>query len=320
MTIAEAAALIASCKHEFAKKIVGQDDVITGILTGIVCNGHVLLEGVPGLAKTLAVKTLAEISALDFKRIQFTPDLLPSDITGNLIYESAKNGFSVSKGPIFSNIVLADEINRSSAKVQSALLEAMAEKQVTIGGTTYALDDAFFVFATQNPIESEGTYRIPESEADRFLLKLLVPYPSATEECAILVSADSINSINSSTKPQQVLSRDTIRQLQQTARSIVCDEKLMQYIVAIVNATRDKGSVHVPSDIALGASPRASIALLACARAAALFAGRDYVLPEDIKQNACAALRHRIILSFEAASDMSADDAIEKILKKVALP
>ena len=318
MTFTEGASLIAACKTEFAKKIVGQDAVIAGLLTGIVSGGHVLLEGVPGLAKTLAVKTLSQIASLSFKRIQVTPDLLPSDITGNLIYQSAKNDWTFSKGPIFANIVLADEINRSPAKVQSALLEAMAEKQVTIGSTTHALDQPFFVFATQNPIESEGTYRIPESEADRFLLKLLVPYPSPEEECAILGSDSGVS--GSTAELKQVLSKDLIQQLQVLSQSVRCDEKLARYIVEIVNATRDKGTVHIPSDITLGASPRASLALLSCARAAALMAGRDYVLPDAIKQTAASCLRHRIIWSFEAASDMSEDDAIAKILKKVALP
>ena len=311
-----------NCRDEAAKRLIGQSHVIDGILTAMVSGGNILLEGVPGLAKSLAARAFAEISGLDFKRIQFTPDLLPADITGTLIYEQNSGRFSVHKGPVFTNVVFADEINRAPAKVQSALLEAMAEKQVTIGETTYKLPDPFFVLATQNPIEQEGTYNLPEAELDRFLVKIVVPYPTASEEVKIvqtcgnapLVPINKVFSVQSLKKCRMLLDR------------IVCDEKIVEYIVSIVNVTRPSASIvrgknDISKYIAFGASPRAGIALLQCAKAQALFSGRSFVLPDDIKSVAKNVLRHRLVLSYEAAaSNVSADEIIEKILELTPLP
>ncbi len=324
--------LVAAIKSEAAKRIVGQEQVIDGILTALVCGGHILLEGVPGLAKTLAVKTFAELSGLDFKRIQFTPDLLPADVSGTLIYEQGSGRFTVRKGPVFTNVVLADEINRSPAKVQSALLEAMAERQVTIGEETHALPSPFIVLATQNPIEQEGTYNLPEAELDRFLLKVLVPYPTPAEEVSIVKTAGKANEV----PVTKILSAEKLREIQAVLDKVNCDEKLIEYIVSIVAATRPVSEKKVVSKIAVrtmpkkddiskyisfGASPRAGIALLQCAKAHALFSGRDFVLPDDIKEAAPAVLRHRIVLSYEAAADgVTSDDLIQKILDLMPLP
>ncbi|MBQ8678687.1 MAG: MoxR family ATPase [Treponema sp.] len=323
--------LITEIKAEAAKRIVGQEQVIDGILTALVCGGHILLEGVPGLAKTLAVKTFAEISGLDFKRIQFTPDLLPADVSGTLIYEQMSGKFSVRKGPVFTNVVLADEINRSPAKVQSALLEAMAERQVTIGEESHALPSPFIVLATQNPIEQEGTYNLPEAELDRFLLKVILPYPTAQEEVAIVKTAGKANEI----PVKKILSAAKLKEMQNLLAEINCDDKLTEYIVSIVSATRplqekqiSKIAVRslpkkddISRYISFGASPRAGIALLQCAKAQALFNGRDFVLPDDIKESALAVLRHRIVLSYEAAADgVSSYDLIQKILEILPLP
>jgi len=324
--------LVAQIKTEAAKRIVGQEQVIDGILTALVCGGHILLEGVPGLAKTLAVKTFAELSGLDFKRIQFTPDLLPADVSGTLIYEQTSGRFTVRKGPVFTNVVLADEINRSPAKVQSALLEAMAERQVTIGEETHALPSPFIVLATQNPIEQEGTYNLPEAELDRFLLKVLVPYPTPAEEVAIVKTAGKAGQVQVS----KILSAEKLKEMQALLDKVNCDEKLIEYIVSIVAATRPVSEKKVVSKIAVrtmpkkddiskyisfGASPRAGIALLQCAKAHALFSGREFVLPDDIKEAAPAVLRHRIVLSYEAAADgVTSDDLIQKILDLMPLP
>ena len=324
--------LIEEIRTEAAKRIVGQSQVIDGILTALVCDGHILLEGVPGLAKTLAVKTFAEISGLDFKRIQFTPDLLPADVSGTLIYEQNSGKFSVRKGPVFTNVVLADEINRSPAKVQSALLEAMAEKQVTIGEESHALPKPFLVLATQNPIEQEGTYNLPEAELDRFLLKILVPYPTPEEEIAIVKTAGKANEI----PVKKILSAQKLEEMQNLLDEVTCDDKLAGYIVSIVSATRPIPEKRTVSNIAVrslpkkddvsryisfGASPRAGISLLQAAKAHALFNGRDFVLPEDIKEAAPSVLRHRIVLSYEAAADgVTSDDLIQKILDVMPLP
>ena len=323
--------LITEIKAEAAKRIVGQEQVIDGILTALVCGGHILLEGVPGLAKTLAVKTFAEISGLDFKRIQFTPDLLPADVSGTLIYEQMSGKFSVRKGPVFTTVVLADEINRSPAKVQSALLEAMAERQVTIGEESHALPSPFIVLATQNPIEQEGTYNLPEAELDRFLLKVILPYHTAQEEVAIVKTAGKANEI----PVKKILSAAKLKEMQNLLAEINCDDKLTEYIVSIVSATRplqekqiSKIAVRslpkkddISRYISFGASPRAGIALLQCAKAQALFNGRDFVLPDDIKESALAVLRHRIVLSYEAAADgVSSYDLIQKILEILPLP
>ena len=323
--------IIEACRKEAARRIVGQTEVIDGILMALVCGGHVLLEGVPGLAKTLAVKTFAEISGLDFKRIQFTPDLLPADVTGTLIYEQGSGKFSVRKGPVFTNVVLADEINRAPAKVQSALLEAMAEHQVTIGEESYKLSEPFIVLATQNPIEQEGTYSLPEAELDRFLIKLCLPYPSAQEEIEIVKTCGKAETV----KVSKILSADKLKKLSSLADKVKCDDKIIEYIVSIVSVTRpealkkNNGRIAVNAvkndDIAkyisYGASPRSGIALLQCAKAHALFEGRSFVLPDDVKAVAHAVLRHRLVISYEASADgMTSDDIIEKILSFMPVP
>ncbi len=329
--------VVNKCREEIAKRIVGQGSVVEGILTAVVAGGHVLLEGVPGLAKTLVVKTFSQISGLDFKRIQFTPDLLPADITGTLIYEQNTGRFSVRKGPVFANLVLADEINRAPAKVQSALLEAMAEKQVTIGEETYGLPQPFFVLATQNPIEQEGTYNLPEAELDRFLLKLVVSYPSPSEEVKILQGGGQPELV----PVKKILSAKDLEDFRCLLDKVACDEKILEYIVSIVSATRPpaarnatsvrgssgvrvasaKTREDIHSYISFGASPRAGIALCRCAKAAAMFQGRSFVLPEDVKSAAPAVLRHRLVLSYEAAADgITADDLIARILALLPVP
>lgn len=328
----ECRALADRCREEAKKRLVGQSQVIDGIITAFVAGGHVLLEGVPGLAKTLAVKTFAEISGLSFKRIQFTPDLLPADLTGTLIYEQSGGRFSVRKGPVFTNVVFADEINRAPAKVQSALLEAMAEGQVTIGETSYRLPEPFFVLATQNPIEQEGTYNLPEAELDRFLMKIIVPYPTAKEEVEIVKTCGNADSV----KVSQIFDERSLSKCRSVLENIVCDDKIIEYIVSIVNVTRpsakntgefrslvnfSKANDDIIRYITYGASPRAGIALLQCAKVNALFQGRSFVLPEDIKAVAPNVLRHRLILSYEAsASGITADDIIAKILDFMPLP
>ncbi|MCQ2580236.1 MAG: MoxR family ATPase [Treponemataceae bacterium] len=324
-----------ACRAEAAKRIIGQTELLDGLLTAIIADGHVLLEGVPGLAKTLAVKTFADMSGLAFKRIQFTPDLLPADVTGTLIYEQATGAFTVRQGPVFTNLLLADEINRSPAKVQSALLEAMAEKQVTIGEKTYALPKPFLVLATQNPIEQEGTYTLPEAELDRFLMKLNVSYPSNEEEFAIIKqSSQTVDP--SKIKLNQVLSAETIAQMRQALPSVACDDKIIEYIVSLVSVTRPEKKAKNKADIrsahgahredflryiTFGASPRAGIALQKCAKAQALLAGRSYVLPDDVKKVVPAVLRHRLVLSYEAAADgLTSDDIIAKILATLPVP
>jgi len=313
--------LVEKCREEAKKRLVGQEYLVDGILTAFVAGGHVLLEGVPGLAKTLAVKTFAEISGLDFKRIQFTPDLLPADVSGTLIYEQSRGTFSVRKGPVFTNIVLADEINRAPCKVQSAMLEAMEEKQVTIGEDTHKLPEPFFVLATQNPIEQEGTYNLPEAELDRFLLKLNVTYPSAEEEIQIVKTQGAASRI----PVTQVLTAQDLLKFREMNEQISCDDKIVEYIVQIITVTRPNLKKKTEHDITryitFGASPRAGIAMLQCAKATALLAGRSYVLPEDVKKVAPMVLRHRIVLSYEAAADsISADDIIAKILDFIPVP
>ena len=325
--------LINKCKAECSKRLVGQDALINDILTAIVADGHVLLEGVPGLAKTLAIKTVAQILGLEFKRIQFTPDLLPADVTGTLIYEQNKGSFSVRKGPVFANVILADEINRAPAKVQSAMLEAMEERQVTIGEETYKLPSPFFVLATQNPVEQEGTYNLPEAELDRFLMKLVINYPTAENEKLIVKTAGKAPLIPVNT----VLGAGDIIAMRQAAERITCDEKIIDYIVNILAVTRPEGAgassekaAHrndashksdITRYITFGASPRAGIAMLQCAKVQALFAGRDFVLPEDVKAVALNVLRHRLVLSYEAAADnITADEIISRILDFIPVP
>ncbi|MBS7294016.1 MAG: MoxR family ATPase [Spirochaetia bacterium] len=320
--------IVEACRKEAGKRLIGQDQLVDDILMAIVAGGHVLLEGVPGLAKTLTVKTFSEILGLDFKRIQFTPDLLPADVTGTLIYEQNKGTFTVRKGPIFSNIILADEINRAPAKVQSAMLEAMEERQITIGEETYKLPDSFFVLATQNPVEQEGTYNLPEAELDRFLMKLIVNYPTAENEIEIVKSCGKAPQI----PVNRIISEETLKIMRMLADKVTCDEKLVEFIVSILTVTRPDAShknqnsgIGNSSDITryinFGASPRAGIAMLQCAKVHALFEGRGFVLPEDIKAVALNVLRHRIVLSYEAAADnITADEIISRILSFIPVP
>ncbi len=330
--------LLRACKEEVSKRVVGQRDVVEGILVSLLVGGHVLLEGVPGLAKTLLVKTISDISGLSFKRIQFTPDLLPADVTGTLVYQQGTGNFSVRKGPVFANLVLADEINRAPAKVQSALLEAMAEGQVTIGEETYRLPSPFFVLATQNPIEQEGTYNLPEAELDRFLMKLLVSYPSVQDEVRIIQGGGK----QGGTPVTELLTAERLAYCRQLLERVACDEKIVEYMVSIVAATRPAGNHGGISSgkagggraggrggkeealhryISFGASPRAGIALFHCAKAQALLSGRDFVLPEDVKAMAIPVLRHRLVLSYEAAAEgVATDDLIVRILSLLPLP
>ncbi len=324
--------IIEDCRTEAAKRLVGQENLIDDILTAFIAGGHVLVEGVPGLAKTLTIKTTAEILGLDFKRIQFTPDLLPADVTGTLIYEQNKGTFSVRKGPIFANVILADEINRAPAKVQSAMLEAMEERQITIGEETYKLPEPFFVLATQNPVEQEGTYNLPEAELDRFLMKLVINYPSADNEIKIVQTCGNAPYV----PVRQIVKSDDIKALREAAAAVTCDEKLVEYIVSILTVTRPENSKKqqtgrtlvntansndITRYIHFGASPRAGIAMIQCAKVKAMFAGRDFVLPEDIKAVALNVLRHRLVLSYEAAADnVTADDIITRILDFIPVP
>jgi len=312
--------LAEAISHEVAKRVVGQDAMIDRLLIAILTGGHVLLEGVPGLAKTLTVRTLAETISTTFSRIQFTPDLLPADVVGTQVYDQSSGKFSVKTGPIFANIVLADEINRAPAKVQAALLEAMQEKQVTIGGQTFHLEEPFLVLATQNPIEQEGTYPLPEAQVDRFMLKLRVGYPTRDEEKEIMrrmASGDAIPVEHVAT-PQAILStRHTIAGLR-------LDERLVDYIVDLVHATRapsDAGLAALAPLIEFGASPRATIALAQASRAHAFLRGRDYVSPDDVKALAPDVLRHRVLLTYEAeAESVTPDDIVARILDAVPAP
>lgn len=320
--------VLAEARKELALRIVGQEPMISGLLMAMIAGGHALLEGVPGLAKTLAVKSLSELTGLSFKRIQFTPDLLPADVTGTLIWDQKSLAFSVRRGPVFANIILADEINRAPAKVQSALLEAMEEKQVTIGEESIPLPDPFFVLATQNPIEHEGTYPLPEAELDRFLLKLVVRYPSREEEQRIVQHSGQGTRAGGVSAPiTRVLGKDTLALLRDAAEEVRLDDALLGYIVSLVSASRpiEKAKRGNRDDfyryLSFGASPRASIALYRCSKIQALFNGRDYVLPEDIKTVAPAVLRHRLVLSYEAEADnVDADTLINRMLALVPLP
>lgn len=327
MDFSKCQSILDSIKKEASKRLVGQEKLVTEILTAFIAGGHVLLEGVPGLAKTLTVKTFAEILNLDFKRIQFTPDLLPADVTGTLIYEQNTGKFSVRKGPVFANVVLADEINRAPAKVQSAMLEAMEERHVTIGEETYSLPAPFFVLATQNPVEQEGTYNLPEAELDRFLMKIVISYPDFQNEKLIVKTAGKAPEI----PVNKILGESEIHQLREIAESVNCDDKLVDYIVQILSVTRPSahgaaqnhtaGNHDITRYITFGASPRAGIALLQCAKVTAMLNGRDFVIPEDIKANALSVLRHRIMLSYEAAADnITADEIITRILDTIPLP
>ena len=300
--------------------IVGQKHLIDSLLIALLSNGHVLLEGVPGLAKTLAIKTLASIIDAKYSRIQFTPDLLPADVVGTMMYSVQKESFQIKKGPVFANFVLADEINRAPAKVQSALLEAMQERQVTIGDETFKLDNPFLVMATQNPIEQEGTYPLPEAQVDRFLLKVIISYPNKEEEKEII--RQNIQGVKQEVKP--LLTPAEILETQKIVSKIYIDEKIERYIVDIVHATRfpaDCGLKDLSSVISFGASPRASISLALASRAYAFLRGRGYVIPEDVRAVCHDVLRHRIGLSYEAeANTISADEIVSNILDKVIVP
>ncbi len=300
--------------------IVGQKHLVESLLIALLSNGHVLLEGVPGLAKTLAIKTLAQIIDAKYSRIQFTPDLLPADVLGTMFYSVKKETFQGKKGPVFANFVLADEINRAPAKVQSALLEAMQERQVTIGDKTFPLDEPFLVMATQNPIEQEGTYPLPEAQVDRFLLKVVIGYPSREEEKQIIRQ----NITNEKKHIQPLLKPEEILEAQKVVEKIYIDEKIERYIVDIVFATRfpsDYGLNDLASIIAFGASPRASISLARAARSYAFLRQRGYVIPEDVRAVCHDVLRHRIGLTYEAeANNITADEIISEILDKVEVP
>ncbi|MDO5580974.1 MAG: MoxR family ATPase [Planctomycetia bacterium] len=311
---------IARLRQEIGRIIVGQETMINRLLVGLLCGGHVLLEGVPGLAKTTAIKTLAEALATKFQRIQFTPDLLPADLIGTMIYLPSEGTFQTRKGPIFSNFVLADEINRAPSKVQSALLEAMQERQVTIGENTFPLNGVFLVMATQNPIEQEGTYPLPEAQVDRFMLKLRITYPTPAEERKILDRAlDPQN-----TKTEAVLSESEILEMQKITDRIYLDDSVRDYILRIVEATREPEKYNLGEIrhlIDFGASPRASIFLGKGAKAIAFLAGRGYTTPQDVKDIVYDVLRHRIILSYEAeAEETTSEDIIRKILDVVPVP
>jgi len=304
---------------EVKKVIVGQDEILERLLISLIADGHILLEGVPGLAKTLMIKTLSDTINAKFHRIQFTPDLLPADITGTKIYDYKNQSFSTKKGPIFTNFILADEINRAPPKVQSALLEAMQERQVTIQGDTFPLERPFLVMATQNPIETEGTYKLPEAQVDRFMFKLLITYPTKEEEKIIIQR----NTQGHEYKISKILNPEEINAIQKFNQQIYADEKIEEYVASMVDATRHpkKYGLEFDGHIDFGASPRASIWLILAGKAHALLNSRGYVLPEDIQAIAYEVLRHRIILSYEAeAEELTTDDIIKKILEKVKVP
>jgi MoxR-like ATPase len=305
--------------YEVKKIIVGQDHLLERMIVALLARGHILVEGVPGLAKTMAIKTLAEAMGGEFKRIQFTPDLVPADLVGTRIYNQKTGEFNTSLGPVFTNLLLADEINRAPAKVQSALLEVMQERQVTIGRETFKVPDPFLVLATQNPIETEGTYPLPEAQVDRFMLKVLVGYPSATEEFVIVERmTGTLQAV------QKVLTTQQLLSLQQEADGVYIDPALIEYSVRMVTATRkprDYGLDELEHYIMFGASPRASINLILTARALAFVRGRDYALPQDVLDMALDVIRHRLVLSYEALSDnVSSDDLLVKILDRIPIP
>jgi MoxR-like ATPase len=300
--------------------LIGQRHLIDGLLIGLLSDGHVLLEGVPGLAKTLAVRTVARALHLKFQRIQFTPDLLPADVIGTQIYNPRTGEFTVKQGPVFANVVLADEINRAPAKVQSALLEAMAERQVTIGEASHPLPRPFFVLATQNPIEQEGTYPLPEAQVDRFMLKLVIDYPSRGDELAVL---DRMGGLGATTDIPPVLTLEELEVLRQAADAIYVDPKVKGYVVDIVRATRKPSDygLDMAGLIQLGASTRAVIALHRASKVHAFLAGRDYVTPEDVKATATDVLRHRLVISFEAeAEDLRPDQLVRQVLDQLPVP
>jgi MoxR-like ATPase len=305
--------------YEIKKTIVGQDELLERMMVALLARGHLLVEGVPGLAKTMAIKTLARVVGGEFQRIQFTPDLVPADLIGTRIYNQREGEFQVVLGPVFANLVLADEINRAPAKVQSALLEVMQERQVTIGRQTYPAPDPFLVMATQNPIESEGTYALPEAQVDRFMLKTLVGYPSAAEEFVVVERMTYALA-----KTKQVIDTETLLRFQREADAVYVDPAVIAYAVQLATATRDPSSVGLPElarYLSYGASPRASINMVLAARALAFLRGRDYALATDVRDLARDVLRHRIVLSYEAlAEEMDAEDLLGPILDAVAIP
>ncbi len=314
------APLLSQIREEIGKVIVGQEKLIDGLLLALLCNNHVLIEGVPGLAKTLSVTTLARVIQASFQRIQFTPDLLPADLIGTLIYSPKDGEFTTKKGPVFANIVLADEINRAPAKVQSALLEAMQERQVTIGDQTFPLPQPFLVLATQNPVEQEGTYPLPEAQIDRFMLKLRISYPSKKQELDIL---RRMARTNVQLDIDAIIELSDIVRLRELADNVYMDAKIEEYIVNVVEATRNPGDygLDIAELIRYGASPRATIFLAMASRARALLQGRGYVTPQDVKSVAYDVLRHRVTVTYEAeAEDLASEDLIKKVLDTVEVP
>nr|WP_299204631.1 MoxR family ATPase [uncultured Brumimicrobium sp.] len=313
--------LINLVNKELSKVIVGQDKMLERLLIALLANGHILLEGVPGLAKTLAIKTLSDVIGGDFSRIQFTPDLLPADVTGTQIYNQKTQEFSVTKGPIFANFILADEINRAPAKVQSALLEAMQERQVTIGDETFTLPKPFLVLATQNPIEQEGTYPLPEAQVDRFMLKVTLDYPNPEEEMLILRNNVRSQGLE---KASAIISPEDVIRLRKLVREVYLDEKIEKYIIDIVFATRDPKKYdlgNLAPLISFGASPRASINLALAGKANAFLQGRAYVIPDDIRNIAVDVIQHRLGLTYEAeAEGVNARDIVDKVLARVEVP
>ncbi|MGL4853984.1 MAG: AAA family ATPase [Lentisphaeria bacterium] len=328
--VKNASAFLAPLRQEMANVIVGQRELVDGLLIGLLTNGHILVEGVPGLAKTLAVKTLASVISGDFSRIQFTPDLLPADVTGTTIYNQNTSSFSIKKGPIFANIVLADEINRAPAKVQAALLEAMQERQVTIGNETYPLPKPFLVMATQNPLDQEGTYQLPEAQVDRFILKLEIGYPTREEEYRIIKLMAHTGKV---VEAFAAVTLEDIEKARNTTDKIYLDDKIADYILDIVFATRkgyenqlserqkDANLNNIHTLISTGASPRASLSLVLAAKAKAFLSGRAYVVPQDVKDIAPSVLRHRIIPSYEAeAEELSSTNLVQMLLNELRTP
>ncbi len=318
--IKEESKILSNLIDEMGKVIVGQKHLIERLLIGILANGHILLEGVPGLAKTLSVMTMAKAMKIKYQRIQFTPDLLPADLIGTLIYNPRSGEFTTKKGPLFSNIILADEINRAPAKVQSALLESMQERQVTIGNKTFKLDDPFLVLATQNPIEQEGTYPLPEAQVDRFMLKLNIDYPSKSEEREIL---ERMAVTETNIKVKSVISPGDIKRLRSVVDQIYIDDNIKDYIVDLVIATREPGKYNLDLDefIEYGASPRATIYLTIASKAYAFLKGRGYVTPQDVKSIGMDVLRHRVILTYEAeAEEMTPEKVIQNIFDNIEVP
>ncbi len=317
--VEEKSRFLPNLTSEIRKVIVGQNYLVERLLVGLLADGHILIEGVPGLAKTLSIKTLSDCIQASFQRLQFTPDLLPADLIGTMVFSPSEGKFYPKKGPIFANLILADEINRAPAKVQSALLEAMQERQVTIGDTTYPLDKPFLVLATQNPIEQEGTYPLPEAQVDRFMLKIKITYPAREEELQIMdrMTVGQTFEIDRITSPEEIMSARKV------VNNIYVDEKVKEYIVNIVMATRDPQAfgLDLSQYIAYGASPRATIYLNLASKAHAFLRGRGYITPEDVKQIGMDVLRHRIILTYEAeAEELTSEDIIQKIFDEIEVP